>query len=65
MNVRQQCDCLTLKPFPFGASLSAGFGWLLMTTPQYIFTYVLHSHLLGGPIGLAQRGPPFLPAFHD
>jgi len=36
-----------LKPSPFGASLSSGFGWFCMTTPQCTFTCVIHSRFPG------------------
>ena len=34
-----------LKPSPFGASLSSGFGWFCMTTPQCTFSCLVHSRL--------------------
>ena len=34
---------MPLRPFPFGSSLSFGFGWFFMTTPQCIFSCLIHS----------------------
>ena len=33
-----------MRPFPFGSSLSSGFGWLRITTPQRTFSCLVHSH---------------------
>ncbi len=34
---------IDLEPVPFWASLSSGFGWFCMTTPQCTFSYLVHS----------------------
>jgi len=43
VNAHRQCARCALKPFPFGSSLSSGFGWLRITTPQCIFSCLIHS----------------------
>src|SRR3972149_1810192 len=50
-----------LIPVPVWASLLANVGWFCMTMPRYTFTYVTHSHLLGGIATFGSRLPPFLP----
>ena len=57
MNAHQHCARLTLRPFPFGSSLSSGFGWFRITTPQRIFSYLVHSRFpgcFGRPVRLLQ-----------
>ncbi len=36
---------IDLETVPFWASLSSGFGWFCMTTPQRTFSCLVHSHL--------------------
>ena len=38
---------IDLETFPFWASLSSGFGWFCMTTPQRTFSCLVHSHFPG------------------
>ena len=50
-----------LKPSPFGASLSSGFGWFCMTTPQCTFTCVIHSRFPGQSCSPVQQFWLFFP----
>ena len=50
-----------LIPVPVWASRLANVGWFCMTMPQYTFTCVTHSHLLGGIATSGSRLPPSLP----
>jgi len=36
---------IDFETVPFWASLSSGFGWFWMTTPQCTFSCLVHSHL--------------------
>jgi len=38
---------IVLETVPFWASLSSGFGWFCITTPQYTFSCLIHSRLPG------------------